>query len=78
MYQVYNTWGATVLHPAQMSIARSPAVTDRQKEIRYPGCLLIAHLVATRYGTALNEAEKPVITWVQVLGSYLYYLGRVS
>ena len=27
------------------------------------------------YGTALNEAERPVITWV--LGSYLY-LGGVS
>ena len=29
-------------------------------------------------GIALNDLETPVITWVQVLGSYLYYLGGVS
>ena len=29
-------------------------------------------------GTALNEAESPVITWVQVLGSYWLYLTGVS
>ena len=30
------------------------------------------------YGTALNQAESPVITWVKVLGSYVQYLGGVS
>ena len=27
---------------------------------------------------ALNDLERLVITWVQVLGSYLYYSGGVS
>ena len=29
-----------------------------------------------RYGVALNGIERPVITWAQVFGSYLYYFGR--
>ena len=36
-------------------------------------------ITANGYGTtALNEAESPVITWVQVLRSYSQYLGGVS
>ena len=27
---------------------------------------------------ALDDFERPVITWVHVLGTYLYYLGGVS
>jgi len=27
---------------------------------------------------ALNNLERPVITWAQVLGSHWYYLGGVS
>ena len=31
------------------------------------------------HGIALNDLERPEITcWVQVLGTYLYYLGGVS
>ena len=38
----------------------------------------IITVTSTRYDTAVNEAESPVITWVQVLGSYLQYLRGVS
>ena len=30
------------------------------------------------YGFAFNDLERPVITWVEVLISYLNYLGGVS
>ena len=31
-----------------------------------------------RIGIALNNLERPAITWAQVLESYWYYLGGVS
>ena len=30
------------------------------------------------YGIALKDLERPATTWVQLLATYLYYLGGVS
>jgi len=35
----------------------------------------VRHLLS--YGIAFNDLEMPVTTWVQVLGTYVYYLGGV-
>ena len=48
------------------------------KKARFFSYMLPGMVFYLCYDTALNEAESPAITRVQVLGSYLYYLGGVS
>ena len=59
-------------------------VHGERQRYEMPGTLFLVQLFSTAvpryclYIVGLDEAESPVITWVQVLGSYLWYLGGVS